>query len=62
MKFYYRVQSRGQSDCSKMPDDSVIMPTSGGLVMLMPGQEICATAEDAAGNLSEPETISTANP
>jgi hypothetical protein len=60
VKYHYRVQGRGQSDCSLRPDDGVI--TDYGVVKIGWSLEICVTAEDAVGNLSEPDIISIANP
>jgi len=61
MRFYYRVQSVGESDCQRRPSDDVV-PTEDSLdyadflVLGTAGEptsyELCVTAEDAAGNLT----------
>jgi len=58
VRFYYRLQNPGETDCRKLPSDEVIASES---VTVMLGQELCVSAEDAAGNLSAPMTLSTSN-
>jgi len=53
-KLYYRLQTPGQTDCALAESDLVV--TTSIAISRLPGdprQELCVTAEDAAGNRSE---------
>ncbi len=54
-KIYYRLQLKGQTDCSLAASDSVALSvTEFSIGADDPRRELCATVEDAAGNRTAP--------